>query len=241
MKVGIKRPSPALIVAVAALVIALAGVAVANVHVHSKHRKAGKVHLQKHSVGSRQIKGKAVTGGKFAANAVNSSKVANGSIASDDINLSTLNGVPHAAHADVSSNADAIVIPGDHPRPATCNAGTILIRGYCFDSQPNPAVLGVKAAADACAAKGGSLPTPAVLYAARDVLPLGDGNGVHSQFTDSYVIDARPPKGGGSEGFFTDTIVVNKEGLETVTNEMPAPAKTVVAQYEYICTYPLIH
>ena len=185
MKVGIKRPSPALIVAVIALVIALAGVAVA----------AG---LGPNSVGSRQIKGKSVTGGKFAANSVNSQKVANGSISSEDINLSTMKGVPHATKATIASNSDALVTSAGS-KPASCNGGTTLIRGYCFDSAPNPPVLGVKAAADACAAKGGELPTPNVLFTAADALPLGDGTGVHSQFTDSYVIDARPPKEGGAE------------------------------------------
>jgi hypothetical protein len=126
-----------------------------------------------------------------------------------------------------------------------CPQASILIRGACFDKRPNPPVLGVKAAADRCAAKGGYLPKPLDLYAARGQLPLGSGNGVHSQFTDSYSIQA-PGRGGSDEQSdeqsshaYAATTIVNEDGLEAVVNEdeLGQPA---TARYEFICTYRLI-
>ncbi len=141
--------------------------------------------LGKNTVGSRQLKSKAVTTGKIAPNAVNGSKVANGSLTGADINLSQLGTVPTAAAADSAGDANAV---GGHP--ASCPAGTTLIRGTCFDSQENPVVDSVQEAADACAAKGGYLPSPLQLYAVRNVLNLGTGIGTERQFTDSYYYDA---------------------------------------------------
>ena len=62
MKIRFGRPSPAMVVAVVALVAALSGSAYAA--------------LGKNSVGTRQLKAKAVTAGKIANNAVTSAKVA---------------------------------------------------------------------------------------------------------------------------------------------------------------------
>ena len=74
-------PSPAMIIAIIALIVALGGTALA----------AG---LGKNSVGTKQLKSKAVTGPKIANNAVNGTKVANGSLSGSDINLAALGTVP---------------------------------------------------------------------------------------------------------------------------------------------------
>ena len=76
MQASTRRPSPALIVAIIALIVSLTGTAWAV---------SGA--LKKNSVGSRQLKSKSVTTGKIASNAVNGSKVANSSLTGDDINL----------------------------------------------------------------------------------------------------------------------------------------------------------
>ena len=149
------------------------------------HRPSPPRQLAKNSVGSRQLKSKAVTTGKIANNAVNGSKVANGSLTGADINLSQLGTVPSATSATTAGNANTV---GGHS--AACPSGTTLIRGICFDSHANPVVDSVQEAADACAAKGGYLPTPMELYATRGVLNLGTGIGTDKQFTDSYYYDA---------------------------------------------------
>ena len=80
-------PSPAMIIAIIALIVALGGTALA----------AG---LGKNSVGTKQLKSKAVTGPKIANNAVNGTKVANGSLSGSDINLAALGTVPNANSLD---------------------------------------------------------------------------------------------------------------------------------------------
>jgi hypothetical protein len=165
----IGRPSPAMVVAVIALIVALGGTAFAANQ------------LGKNSVGPRQLKRSAVTTGKIANNAVNGAKVANGSLSGEDINVGALGTVPAATNASHASNADTV-----SGHAAACPGGTILIRGVCFDAASNGPVSSVTAAADGCAAKGGWLPTPMELYTTRSVLNLGTGIGDEKQYTDDY-------------------------------------------------------
>jgi hypothetical protein len=177
--------------------------------------------LPKNSVGSRQLKSKAVTTGKIAGGAVNGSKVAKESLTGEDIKLSQLGRVPLAASSQ--SAEDAAAVQG---HPASCPANTTLIRGACFDSHSNPAVPSLETAAENCAAKGGSLPTPMQLYATRGVLNLGTGaNAEQHQYTD--VIYSSP-----GEGHYS-TVVVNGNGAP-VEQETDVPSA-------YTCVYPLVH
>lgn len=204
-KSRVGRPSPAMVVAIIALIAALSGSAYAA--------------LGKNSVGSRQLKAKSVTTGKIANNAVNGAKVANGSLTGEDINLSALGTVPAATEANHAKDADTL---GGHS--ASCPSGTTLIRGICFDSAANGPVSGVTKAAEACAAKGGWLPTPMELYATKGILNLGTGVGDDHQYTDSYYSDAA----GGNYR----TIVINGTGALAMS-EPNSPA-------HYYCAYPLV-
>lgn len=202
---GIKRPSPAMVVAVIALVCALTGTAWAA--------------LGKNSVGSRQLKSKAVTTGKIANNAVNGAKVANGSLTGSDINIGALGTVPTATNATNAANAAAL---GGHA--AGCPSGATLIRGLCFDSNSNPEAPTLEAAAEACAARGGYLPTPMELYSVRGIINLGTGVGTSHQYTDEYY--------GNTSGTNYRTVVV--DGTGAITEQAPnAPS-------HYICVYPLV-
>jgi hypothetical protein len=185
------RPSPAMVVAVVALICALTGTAFA----------AG---LGKNSVGPRQLKSQAVTTGKIANNAVNGSKVANGSLTGSDINLGALGTVPSAVSATNAGNAGTV---GGHA--AACPGGTTLIRGVCFDSSPGPEVPNLQSAADACASKGGYLPGPMELYSVRGIINLGTGIGNDHQFTDSYYAN--------TAGVNYRTVVV--DGTGTITEQ----------------------
>ncbi len=207
-----KRPRPATVVAMIALIIALSGTAYAA--------------LSRNSVGSRQLKSGAVTASKIADNAVNGAKIANGSLTTKDINLSDLGTVPAAAHVHTAGDVATV---GRHA--ASCPQGTTLVHGICFDSSSSGPVVGVAAAADECAKRGGWLPSPQELYAARGVLSLGDGVGSHSQFTDSYAYD--------TNGVEPTTTVVNATGEKSVLNEN-SKTKEIVAIYEYTCIYPLV-
>jgi len=194
-----------MIVAIIALVLALTGTAFAA--------------LGKNSVGTRQLKSKSVTTGKIANNAVNAAKVADRSLTGADINIAALGTVPKATSADSAGNAGTV---GGHS--ASCPGGTVLLRGTCFDSSPGPLASSVQAAADACAARGGYLPTPMALYSTRGVINLGSGIGTDHTYTDSFY--------GNTTGGNYRTIVLDGTGAlsEQETN----------AAAHYVCAYPLV-
>jgi hypothetical protein len=200
-----KRPSPALVIAVIALIFALCGSAYAA--------------LGKNSVGSRQLKAKSVSTGKIANNAVNAAKVADGSLTGKDINIAALGTVPSATNAAHASNADTVSGHG-----AGCPANTTLIRCLCFDSTSNGPAPSLEAATEACAARGGWLPTPMELYSTRGVLNLGSGIGSDRQYTDSIYSNT---SGGNYR-----TIVI--DGTGALTEQAPSSAA------HYICAYQLV-
>lgn len=200
-----RGPSPAMVVAIVALVLALTGTAFAA--------------LGKNSVGTRQLKGKSVTTGKIANNAVNAAKVADHSLTGADINIGALGTVPRATSADSAGNAGTV---GGHG--AACPPATVLLRGVCFDSSPSPQVASLQAAADACAAKGGYLPTPMALYSTRGVINLGSGIGTDHTYTDSFY--------GNTTGGSYRTIVI--DGTGALSEQEPSTAA------RYVCAYPLV-
>ena len=205
MQARTRRPSPALVIAIIALIASLTGTAWAA--------------LGKNSVGSKQLKSKAVTTGKIANNAITGIKVASGTLTGEDINLSQLGTVPNAASAQSAQNANTV---GGHA--AECPGGTTLIRGTCFDLVSNGPIAKVKDAADGCAARGGYLPTPLELYSVRNVINLGTGVGKDKQFTDQYYANTS----GGS--YKTVTV----DGTGTIT-EFP-----IEGEAKYICAYSLV-
>jgi hypothetical protein len=93
MRFRSRRPSPALVVAVIALIVALGGTGYAAVT------------LPANSVGSKQLKRKAVTTNKIRDNAVTGSKVKRNTLRGRNINESTLAQVPNARHADAADRA----------------------------------------------------------------------------------------------------------------------------------------
>jgi hypothetical protein len=94
-RLRLTRPSPALVIALVALFVALGGTGYAALK------------LPKNSVGTKQLKKNAVTGSKIKANAVTSSKVKNGSLTGADINLGALGTVPNATNATNATHASS--------------------------------------------------------------------------------------------------------------------------------------
>jgi hypothetical protein len=88
----LRRPSPALVVAFVALVVALGGTSYAAFS------------LPKNSVGSKQIKNGAVTNSKLKKGAVTTGKIKNGTVTKSKINTSGLT-VPNALHANSADSA----------------------------------------------------------------------------------------------------------------------------------------
>jgi hypothetical protein len=226
MNQGINRPRPAMVIAVIALIIALTGTAYAA--------------LKKHSVGPRQLKSKSVTGAKFADEAVTSGKVAKETLTGKNIDVGRLGTVPSAVSANQANDANTV-----NGHPASCPGGTTLVRGLCFDSQSNSPILGVKAASEACAARGGRLPTPDELYSVRSVINLGDGADIYKEAPDGPPNNYLP--GTGTDAQFTDsyfydqfkplTTVVYSTDSKSVQNE---EGDEVLAKFEYICVFQLI-
>ena len=200
-----RRPEPALIVAIIALIASLTGTSFAAVK------------LGKNSVGTKQLKSKSVTTGKIANGAVTGAKVAANTLTNADINVGALGTVPNASSTQSAQNANTI---GGHS--AGCPGGTTLIRGLCYDLALNSPVPGVKAAANACAAKGGYLPTPMQLFSIRNVINLGEGNAPDYAVSDQYYAD----------NIVYKTIVVDGSGK---MEELPVENST-----KYICVYELV-
>ena len=199
-------PSPAMIIAIIALIVALGGTALA----------AG---LGKNSVGTKQLKSKAVTGPKIANNAVNGTKVANGSLSGSDINLAALGTVPNANASTEAGNANTVA-----GHAAACPGGTVLVRGVCFDQTASGPVEKVEDASDGCTAKGGYLPDPLELSSTSGVLDLGNGTGESQrEFTDTYY--------GNTSGSAYSTIFVSQTELKEGAFNNGG---------RYICAYPLV-
>lgn len=212
-----RKLSPAMAVAIVALILALCGSAFATIA--PRARQGASAPLAKNSVGTRQLKAKAVTTGKLANNAVNSRAVAANSLTGADINLNSLGTVPVASHAESATSADKV-----SGHAAACPTGTVLLHGACFDSSPNPQVGSLQAAADACAAKDGYLPSPMTLYAVRGVINLGTGIGSDYQYTNTYY--------GNTAGGAYRTIVIN--GTGAMQEIEPGSAA------HYVCEYALV-
>ncbi len=173
------------------------------------------------SVGSRQLKAKSVTGGKIANATISGGKIEAETITGANIKMSALGTVPAAANAANAANANAV---GGHA--ASCLEHTTLIRGLCFDDHSNPPVQGVEAAAEACAAKGGWLPTPLELYSTKGILNLGENTSVaQHQFTDALY-------GEVSSGNLEKTVVVDGVG--------PPESYEANGESAYYCVYPLV-
>ena len=159
--------SSALVIGVLALVVSLTGSAWAAFGEGTFERKK-QPRLRKGAVGTRQLKTRSVRTGKIANSAVTGSKVAAGTLTGADINLRQLGVVPRAGEARNAREASTV---GGHS--AVCPGGSTLIRGGCYDLALSGPVAGVRAAAAACAAKGGRLPSPMRLYSVRNVINLG--------------------------------------------------------------------
>jgi hypothetical protein len=92
---GLSRPSPALIISLIALIVAMGGTSYAALS------------LPAGSVGTRQLANGAVSTSKLKNRAVTGSKVAKNSITGANIKVGTLGNVPSASNAGHASRADS--------------------------------------------------------------------------------------------------------------------------------------
>jgi hypothetical protein len=177
--------------------------------------------IPRNSIGTRQLQAKSVTNGKLADGSVTGGKIAESTITGSNIDLPALGVVPQAAHATTAAEAVKL-----DKHEAFCPQDTTLIRGLCYDPQANSPAPNLEAAAEACAAKGGYLPTPMELYSTHNVLDLGTGGtAAQHEFTDDLY---------GASGSGTANKVVVVDGVST-PEEYEANKPSA-----YICVYPLV-
>ena len=170
MQARTRRPSPALVISIIALIAALTGTAFA----------AG---LGKNSVGSRQLKSKAVTTGKIANNSVTGAKVAKETLTGEDIKVGQLGTVPNATNAAHAQNADTL---GDN-HAAACPAGIDPDPRHLLRPRSQPGRRGRQSRGQRRARpSGGFLPTPMELYSVRNVINLGTGIAPDYAVADQY-------------------------------------------------------
>ncbi|HKB50395.1 MAG TPA: hypothetical protein VKC63_03075 [Solirubrobacterales bacterium] len=164
MRQGIWRHSPALVVSVIALFVALGG----SVYAAKKAKIDGK------AIKTKSIPGDRLKPRSIAANRLKPGVLLGAAISSPltgtDINELTLGQVPNAAHADFADSAqsavdaqtalnavnavDAKTVNG---HSVGCLPGTKPFAGACWESSPSSAV-NAPTAARKCAVRGGALP-----------------------------------------------------------------------------------
>jgi hypothetical protein len=163
---GWRRPSPALLVACAALFVALGGTVLAATKIDGRTIRVKSLPGNRLTVGS-------LPGNRLRPGTIPGSRLAKGSVKGDQIDVGTLAQVPSAAHADAADTARRAqtAIAADHAADAStvngravgCTAGSELFAGACWDLRASATAISAIEAAVVCGSRGGELP---------DVLPL---------------------------------------------------------------------
>ncbi len=176
------RPSPAFLVSVLALVLALGGTVYAAKKVNGRSIVVKSIpgnRLKPHSIGANRLK-PGVLGKQFS-----------GPLTGADIDENSLGTVPSAVHAQSADTAgsaidsetaqnavnaiDAQTVNGFE---AGCAKGSVAFAGACWDASPASAAATAPAAAAACAARGGTLPGALELaaFAGQEGVSLDKGD-----------------------------------------------------------------
>jgi len=177
MRQGFKWPSPALAVAALALFVALGG----TVYGAKKAKKArinGKAVKVKSLPGNR-VRPRSIPANRLKPNVLAKLEADQRKLKGDqrqqivgaEINELTLAQVPEAAHAESADNAksaedaqtalnavNAITAQSINGHTAGCEPNTEPFAGACWQTSPSDSAVSAPAAANSCAAQGGTLP-----------------------------------------------------------------------------------
>lgn len=164
MRQGIRWSSPALVVSVIALFVALGG----SVYAAKKAKIDGKA-IRAKSIPGNRLKPRSIAANRLKPGVLRGAAIA-APLTGADINELTLGQVPSATHADFADSAqsavdaqtalnavnavDAKTVNG---HSVGCLPGTRPFAGACWESSPSSAV-NAPTAARKCAARGGELP-----------------------------------------------------------------------------------
>jgi len=164
MRQGIWRSSPALVVSVIALFVALGG----SVYAAKKAKIDGRA-IRTKSIPGDRLKPRSIAANRLKPGVLRSTAIAT-PLTGADINELTLGQVPSATHADFADSAqsavdaqtalnavNAIDAKTVNGHSVGCLPGTQPFAGACWESSPSSAV-DAPTAARKCAARGGALP-----------------------------------------------------------------------------------
>jgi hypothetical protein len=166
---GMRLPSPALVIALLALFVALGGTVYAAGH---------RAKLDGRAIRVKSLPGNRLKPGSVAANrlspaapAMLRSQQASGAVTGAEIDELSLGQVPEAAHAESADSAlsaieaetalsalSAIEASKLDGHEAGCLPGTEAFAGACWQASASETALSAPAAAASCAAQGGTLP-----------------------------------------------------------------------------------
>ena len=144
------RPSPAMGVALLALILSLGGVSygVATGSINSRE-------IKNNTVVSKDLRNNNVRGKDLRNSTVAGRDVANNTLKGADIDESGLGQVPSAANAASATNAGTV-----DGKSADCPSATTLYLGQCFENTARAAGASSTVASDDCADEGRYLPNP---------------------------------------------------------------------------------
>ena len=199
-----RRPSPALLVACAALFVALGGTVLAATKIDGRTIRVKSLPGNRLAVGS-------LPGNRLQAGTIPGSRLAKNSVRGDQIDVGTLGQVPNAAHADSADTARRAqtAVAADHAADAStvngrsvgCGTEQREFAGACWDMRSSAAAVTATEAAVACASRGGELPTGLTLsaFAVQPGVQLSTGgewtNEVEFINSTHYAVVVRIPGG----------------------------------------------
>ncbi len=144
-RLRLRAPSPALVVSFVALIVALGGTSYAAIS------------MPNNSVGTKQLKDRAVTNAKLGPNSVGAAKIRNGSVTASKINTSGLT-VPNATNATTATTATTAANATSSTTAGTANgvAGIQIVAGpdMTLPGLPGPSGNGPVPAGPASIPKG---------------------------------------------------------------------------------------
>ena len=215
-----KRPSPALVVASVALIVAMAGTSYAASQIGTNQIKNGAVTNAKiknaavgnhkiadGAVGNHKIANGAVGNHKIADGAVGNAKIANGAINGAKLNLSALGTVPSANTANTATNATHATSADTATNATsarTADTANALGRVRYVKSPPIPNPAGVQSS--------GQVTCPAGLFVS------GGGVFGSSATTDQSVNSSFPLSLTGTPGAIPDSWRAYVNNTSTTTN-----------------------
>jgi hypothetical protein len=228
MRQGIRRNSPALVVSIIALFVALGG----SVYAAKKARIDGRA-IRAKSIPGNRVKPRSIAANRLKPGVLRATAIPT-PLTGTDINELTLGQVPDAAHADSADSAqsavdaqtalnavnavDAKTVNG---HSVGCLPGSVEFAGACWESSASSAV-NAPTAARKCAARGGTLPE------ALELAAFAEEPGVNLDSGDEWSSDI--PVFTGLDTYGVATVSAASEINSTLSTNTHA----------YRCVIPLV-